>query len=85
MHWPFDAAAKSVNGRSIAGLPAEDAAAQISGPIGAPVNLALAAGSATRTVRLSRARVFDPSVAIRTLSLLGTHVLDIRVTRFAAG
>ncbi len=75
----------AVNGRTLTGLPAEVAVAQISGRAGTPVSLTVGAGPTMRTVRLVRARVPDPSVTVRTLSRHGERILDVRVARFDSG
>jgi carboxyl-terminal processing protease len=75
----------AVNGQPLAGRPIDSAIAQIGGPAGSRVSLTVTAGHAVRTIALVRARVSDPSVTTVMLSAHGRHVIDVRVTRFAAG
>jgi carboxyl-terminal processing protease len=75
----------AANGQPLEGLPTELAVAKLAGRVGTSVSLTIVDGRKTRTVRLVRAHVPDPSVTTRMLSFHGARVLDIRVDRFAVG
>jgi carboxyl-terminal processing protease len=77
----------TVDGRSLAGVPAEVATARIKGPPGTAVELRVVVGSGgrTRNVELERASVQVPVVrgAIRTVG--ATKVAHVRYESFRAG
>jgi len=76
----------AVDGRSIAGVPAQISTARIKGPPGSAVTLRIvtASGSA-RTVRLKRASVEVPAAQGRMLHAGGRRIGYVRFTTFSDG
>jgi carboxyl-terminal processing protease len=73
---------RSVAGRSVTGLSAGDAAAELRGTAGTTVDVLLSRGAADRTVTLTRAVVPAPGV---TATMIAPHVGRIVVPAFTQG
>ena len=77
----------AVNGRSIAGLPADRSRALIVGPPGTDVTLSIVphAGSGGRTVKLTRATISEPVVASATKTVRGLKLGVVALSTFSPG
>jgi carboxyl-terminal processing protease len=77
----------AVNGRSIAGMPADRSRALIVGPPGTDVTLSIEphAGHAARTVRLTRATISEPVVASATRTVHGVKLGVVALSTFSPG
>jgi carboxyl-terminal processing protease len=77
----------SVDGRSIAGLSAEAAAARIKGPEGTGVTIGVRDGAKgkTRQVELIREQISVPVVASRLKAVGGRQLGDLRIASFTEG
>jgi carboxyl-terminal processing protease len=77
----------AVNGRSIAGLPADRSRALIVGPRGTDVTLSieLRARHGARTVKLTRATIAEPVVASATRTVRGVKLGVVALSTFSPG
>jgi carboxyl-terminal processing protease len=77
----------AVNGRSIAGMPAERSRALIVGPPGTDVTLSIEprAGHGARTVKLTRATISEPVVASATRTVHGVKLGVVALSTFSPG
>jgi carboxyl-terminal processing protease len=77
----------AVNGRSIAGMPADRSRALIVGSPGTDVTLSVEphAGHAARTVKLTRATISEPVVASATRTVHGVKLGVVALSTFSPG
>jgi carboxyl-terminal processing protease len=77
----------AVNGKSIAGKPADLTTAQIKGPPGTSVEVRVvsASGRGARTVELERANVKVPAVTGEIRTVKGRKVAYVRLASFSSG
>jgi carboxyl-terminal processing protease len=77
----------AVNGRSIAGMPADRSRALIVGSPGTDVTLSIEphAGHAARTVKLTRATISEPVVASATRTVHGVKLGVVALSTFSPG
>jgi carboxyl-terminal processing protease len=77
----------AVDGRSIAGKPADVATGQIKGPPGTTVRIKVArpSGGGTRTLELERAEVSVPAVEAKLRRASGREIAYVRLAGFSEG